>query len=556
MSQPLLYQSGGEMAISPERTSTSMKRKGTRVSPIPSGKRIKMQHLICFKEFERKVDKNGNVTLSCFKNFSYAELVQSIRCIESEGKLIKIKLQKQMPKNFFHTESSGTLGLTIQDLPLGQGKMISALFQSIPSELFMDSTGNVKKVLDVRKLYEALKKEKEVQSCAKNVFLYEALKKEKEVQLSFTNSDSEEDVEQVSQTQEDARPAFPDHVIYRIINLLGELRHCIRMAQEKLFRNDVSKSLLFHIFSLAKTELNYESFTAHVSTTNDPENQLLGLSTIIKIPIDGVEVETCLAGVTDAAILDKEGNQIFIAEVKTIGKTFGNHTMGEGQLLVSMLASFINSKMKHPVWGFLLSSHSLDIVRVRLLSGEVLVTKCPIGSFTSLRCLVPVLIACFYAMQGSLEFDFVRHCKHYLLDSHLRYGPSSCETDLVPEPSSRKTDLGPEPRSQNVRAQSCHPDNEIGLPPSLNTNRASSSDDLPEAWQLLGQLLRHSSALRRALRRFPRIRSVFCLDSDSEDESSVSRKYVRQHPGNEGMRKFELTQCAAPQTTRHCENIN
>ena len=57
-----------------------------------------------------------------------------------------------MPKNFFHTESSGTLGLTIQDLPLGQGKMISALFQSIPSELFMDSTGNVKKVLDVRKV--------------------------------------------------------------------------------------------------------------------------------------------------------------------------------------------------------------------------------------------------------------------------------------------------------------------------------------------------------------------------------------------------------------------
>ena len=91
--------------------------------------------------------------------------------------------------------------------------------------------------------------------------LYEVLKKEKEVQLSFTNSDSEEDVEQVSQTKEDARPAFPDHVIYRIINLLGELRHCIRMAQEKLFRNDVSKSLLFHIFSLAKTELNYESFT-------------------------------------------------------------------------------------------------------------------------------------------------------------------------------------------------------------------------------------------------------------------------------------------------------
>ena len=35
--------------------------------------------------------------------------------------------------------------------------------------------------------------------------------------------------------------------------------------------------------------------SAHVSTTNDPENQLLGLSTIIKIPIDGVEVETCLA---------------------------------------------------------------------------------------------------------------------------------------------------------------------------------------------------------------------------------------------------------------------
>ncbi|XP_064399233.1 uncharacterized protein LOC135345716 [Halichondria panicea] len=123
-----------------------------------------------------------------------------------------------------------------------------------------------------------------------------------------------------------------------------------------------------------------------MSTTNDPESQLLGLSTNIKIPIDGVEVETCLAGVTDAAILDKEGNQIFIAEAKTIGKTFSNHTMGEGQLLVSMLASFINIKMKHPVWGFLLSSHSLDIVRVRLLSGEVLVTKCPIGSFTGLRC--------------------------------------------------------------------------------------------------------------------------------------------------------------------------
>ena len=127
---------------------------------------------------------------------------------------------------------------------------------------------------------------------------------------------------------------------------------------------------------------------------------------------------------------------------------------------------------------------------------------------------------------------------------------------VAPAPSSEKVVRFNSLPTENVRAQSCHPDNEIGLPPSLNTNRASSSDDLPEAWQLLGQLLRHSSALRRALRRFPRIRSVFCLDSDSEDESSVSRKYVRQHPGNEGMRKFELTQCAAPQTTRHCENIN
>ncbi len=92
--------------------------------------------------------------------------------------------------------------------------------------------------------------------------LYEVLKKEKEAQLSFTNSDSEEDVEQVSQTKEDAqRPAFSDLVIYRIIGFLGNLGPCIRRAQENLYFNDVSKNLLYHIFELAKIEPNYKSFT-------------------------------------------------------------------------------------------------------------------------------------------------------------------------------------------------------------------------------------------------------------------------------------------------------
>ena len=161
--------------------------------------------------------------------------------------------------------------------------------------------------------------------------------------------------------------------------------------------------------------------------------------------------------------------------------------------------------------------------------------------------------------------------------------PSSSQVHLntvAPAPSSEKVvRFNPLP-TENVRAQSCHPDNEIGLPlrhssalrrfllaPSASTS-SRSERRLNEMRRVERESHEPTFGKRPRAAHHSRIRSVTqniqeylpyeCehLDSDSEEESSVSRKYIRQHPGNEGMRKFELTQCAAPQTTRHRENIN
>ena len=50
-----------------------------------------------------------------------------------------------------------------------------------------------------------------------------------------------------------------------------------------------------------------------------------------------------------------------------------------------MFTAFVAKPHVELLFAWLLTLQ-LDIVRVRLLSGEVLVTKCPIGSFTGLRC--------------------------------------------------------------------------------------------------------------------------------------------------------------------------
>ena len=161
--------------------------------------------------------------------------------------------------------------------------------------------------------------------------------------------------------------------------------------------------------------------------------------------------------------------------------------------------------------------------------------------------------------------------------------PSSSQVHLntvAPAPSSAKVvRFNPLP-TENVRAQSCHPDNEIGLPlrhssalrrfllaPSASTSSRSERRlnemrrvERESHEPMFGKRPRaaHHSRIRSVTQNIQEYLPYECehLDSDSEDESSVSRRYVRQHPGNEGMRKFELTQCAAPQTTRHCENIN
>ena len=151
--------------------------------------------------------------------------------------------------------------------------------------------------------------------------------------------------------------------------------------------------------------------------------------------------------------------------------------------------------------------------------------------------------------------------------------PSGTQEHLItvgpaPAPSSPKVVRFNLP-TENVRAESPYSENEIGLPlrPSSALRRfllAPSASTSSKSERRMNELRRikretHKSMFgeRPRTAHHSRIRSVtrniqeyLPYNCDHEDEVPVPRS----HPGNEGMRRFELAQNAMSQTTSHCEN--
>ncbi len=128
----------------------------------------------------------------------------------------------------------------------------------------------------------------------------------------------------------------------------------------------------------------------------------------------------------------------------------------------------------------------------------------------------------------------------------------------TPAPSSAKVVRFNLP-TENVRAESCHSENEIGLPlrpssalrrfllaPSANSERRMRRIERDTHKSMFGERPRtaHHSRIRSVTRN---IQEYLPYECEHQDEVPVPRS----HPG---MRRFELAQNAMSRATRHCEN--
>lgn len=148
---------------------------------------------------------------------------------------------------------------------------------------------------------------------------------------------------------------FQDDQQYHLVKLLQDLR----LAQEAIklhgYTNDIVKHFLCHLFKLSVHER--EDIRSLMSTTTH-ENQRLAMTIKMKS-----QYET--KGVVDVAIQSEDERRTYI---------IGEGKTGEAQLLIAMLATFVQQKGEYPVFGVLYSTLRSTVMQVNKADGDVSIT--------------------------------------------------------------------------------------------------------------------------------------------------------------------------------------